>query len=259
MYPARQTFLVLGLSRSGCAAAEFLLERKAKVFIYDDVPGDSVEKAAKLLTEKGAERVEKDRLSRMHEICDALVLSPGIPIDHPVAVAFKRSGKAVVGETELAARYLRCPVVAVTGTNGKTTTVSMLTKILSEGGYRAEACGNIGSPMINYLSLKEDEIAVAEISSFQLETLNSLCPHVGIVLNVTEDHLNRHYNMENYIFLKSKLRRRNRQEFRGKDKGAALLFFRSGTGSRRLSGKRGFVFLRRKNHVRVGTSDGRIA
>lgn len=63
MYPARQTFLVLGLSRSGCAAAEFLLERKAKVFIYDDVPGDSVEKAAKLLTEKGAERVEKDRLS----------------------------------------------------------------------------------------------------------------------------------------------------------------------------------------------------
>ena len=205
MYPARQTFLVLGLSRSGCAAAEFLLERKAKVFIYDDVPGDSVEKAAKLLTEKGAERVEKDRLSRMHEICDALVLSPGIPIDHPVAVAFKRSGKAVVGETELAARYLRCPVVAVTGTNGKTTTVSMLTKILSEGGYRAEACGNIGSPMINYLSLKEDEIAVAEISSFQLETLNSLCPHVGIVLNVTEDHLNRHYNMENYIFLKSKL------------------------------------------------------
>ena len=79
--PARQTFLVLGLSRSGCAAAEFLLERKAKVFIYDDVPGDSVEKAAKLLTEKGAERVEKDRLSRMHEICDALVLSPGIPID----------------------------------------------------------------------------------------------------------------------------------------------------------------------------------
>lgn len=63
----------------------------------------------------------------------------------------------------------------------------MLTKILSEGGYRAEACGNIGSPMINYLSLKEDEIAVAEISSFQLETLNSLCPHVGIVLNVTED------------------------------------------------------------------------
>ena len=120
-------------------------------------------------------------------------------------MAFKRSGKAVVGETELAARYMRCPVVAVTGTNGKTTTVSMLEKILSEGGYKAQACGNIGSPMVKYAELKEDEVAVAEISSFQLETLNSLCPHVGVVLNVTEDHLNRHYNMENYIFLKSKL------------------------------------------------------
>lgn len=205
MYPAKQTFLVLGLSRSGCAAAEFLLERKAKVYIYDDVPGEGVEKSARLLEDKGAVRADKEQLPRMQEICDALVLSPGIPIDHPTAVAFKRSGKAVVGETELAARYLRCPVVAVTGTNGKTTTVSMLEKILSEGGYKAQACGNIGSPMIKYTELKEDEVAVAEISSFQMETLNSLCPHVGVVLNVTEDHLNRHYNMENYIFLKSKL------------------------------------------------------
>lgn len=205
MYPAKQTFLVLGLSRSGCAAAEFLLERKAKVYIYDDVPGEGVEKSARLLEDKGAVRADKEQLPRMQEICDALVLSPGIPIDHPTAVAFKRSGKAVVGETELAARYMRCPVVAVTGTNGKTTTVSMLEKILSEGGYKAQACGNIGSPMVKYAELKEDEVAVAEISSFQLETLNSLCPHVGVVLNVTEDHLNRHYNMENYIFLKSKL------------------------------------------------------
>lgn len=205
MYPAKQTFLVLGLSRSGCAAAEFLLERKAKVYIYDDVPGESVEKAIRSLREKGAEAIGKEQLPRMHETCDALVLSPGIPIDHPTAVAFKRSGKAVVGETELAARYMRCPVVAVTGTNGKTTTVSMIEKILAEGGYKAQACGNIGSPMIKYVGLSENDAAVAEISSFQLETLGSLCPHVGVVLNVTEDHLNRHYNMENYIFLKSKL------------------------------------------------------
>lgn len=204
MYPAKQTFLVLGLSRSGCAAAEFLLEKKAKVYIYDDVPGEGVEKSVQMLEEKGAVKADKEQLTRMQEICDALVLSPGIPIDHPTAVAFKRNGKAVVGETELAARYMRCPVVAVTGTNGKTTTVSMLEKILSEGGYKAQACGNIGSPMVKYTEQKE-EIAVAEISSFQLETLNSLCPHVGVVLNVTEDHLNRHYNMENYIFLKSKL------------------------------------------------------
>lgn len=205
MYPVKQKFFVLGLSRSGCAAAKFLLGRKAKVYIYDDVPGEGVEKAARLLEEKGAERISKEQLAHMQEICDVLVLSPGIPIDHPTAVAFKRSGRAVAGETELAARYIRCPVVAVTGTNGKTTTVSMIEKILSEGGIKAHACGNIGAPMTGFVNLPETEVAVAEISSFQLETLGSLCPHVGVVLNVTEDHLNRHYNMDNYIFLKSKL------------------------------------------------------
>lgn len=243
------------------------------MYIYDDVPGEGVEKSARLLEDKGAVRADKEQLPRMQEICDALVLSPGIPIDHPTAVAFKRSGKAVVGETELAARYMRCPVVAVTGTNGKTTTVSMLEKILSEGGYKAQACGNIGSPMVKYAELKEDEVAVAEISSFQLETLNSLCPHVGVVLNVTEDHLNRHYNMENYIFLKSKLLKNSTESeyavlnfddgivrgFAEKTKARDPLFFRSGKGIRGLSRKRLPVFLRGENHVRVRPSHRRSA
>ena len=133
------------------------------------------------------------------------MLSPGIAIDHPLAVAFKRNNKAVIGETELAARYMQCNVVAVTGTNGKTTTVSMLTQTLKEGGFAAHACGNIGMPMLEYVDLPKDAVAVAEISSFQMETLQSLCPHIAIVLNITEDHLNRHYNMENYVFLKAKL------------------------------------------------------
>lgn len=205
MYPAKQTFFVLGISKSGRAAAEFLLKRKANVYIYDDLESERIETTIKELEKLGAKRVEKARVSGMYEICDVLVLSPGIPIDHPLAVAFKRSGRAVVGETELAARYMRCPVVAVTGTNGKTTAVSMLEKILSSSGVRAQACGNAGSPMIDYADFRENEIAVAEISSFQLETLGSLCPHIGVVLNITEDHLNRHYNMENYIFLKAKL------------------------------------------------------
>lgn len=207
MYPVRQKFFVLGLSRSGIAAAEFLLAKKAEVYVYDDLPDEKTDGAAEKLAKMGAVRVPEEQVSRMHELCDVLVLSPGIPIDHPVAVAFKRNGRAVAGETELAARYMRCPVVAVTGTNGKTTTVSMIEKILTEGGLKAHACGNIGTPMIGYAALPEEEVAVAEISSFQLETLGSLCPHVGVVLNITEDHLNRHYNMENYIFLKSKLLR----------------------------------------------------
>ena len=204
MYPKLQTFLVLGLSRSGVAAAEFLLKKNAKTYIYDDVPSESVRKNAQTLAEMGAILVEKDDLQKTASVCDALVLSPGIPVDHPLAVAFKRDGRAVIGETELAARYFQGTVVAVTGTNGKTTTVSMIEKILQTGGYKAKACGNIGAPILCEID-SDTDLAVAEISSFQLETLQSLKPHVAVLLNVTEDHLNRHYNMENYVFLKRKL------------------------------------------------------
>ena len=205
MYPSKQSFLVLGLSKSGCAAAEFLLSKGAETYIYDDVTSVRVEQNFQSLAEKGAKRVEKETLSQTAERCDVLVLSPGIPIDHPLAVSFKRHGKAVVGETEIAARNMRCPIVAITGTNGKTTTVSLIAQALQAGGTEAYACGNIGTPLIEYCGLNDNAVAVAEISSFQLETLNSLCPHVAVVLNITEDHLNRHYNMENYTFLKAKL------------------------------------------------------
>lgn len=203
MYPNRQVFFVLGLSKSGRSATEFLRQMGATVYIYDDLAGERVEQTAVELSQKGAKRVKKEDVSRMAEVCDALVLSPGIPIDHPVAVSFKRMGKLVLGETELAARYMRAPILAVTGTNGKTTTVSMLAEVLKRGGISAKACGNIGSPMLDFCDM--DEVAVAEISSFQLETLNSLRPHIAVVLNITEDHLNRHYTMENYVFLKAKL------------------------------------------------------
>ncbi len=205
MFPKRQIFFVLGLSKSGKAAAEFLLERGATVYLYDDNISERIEQIAVALTEKGAKRINAEELPRMPDVCDGLVLSPGIPIDHPTAVAFRRNGRAVLGETELAARFMRCPVFAVTGTNGKTTTVSMLTEVLKAGGFSAEACGNIGTPMTEFCNMRADGIAVAEISSFQMETLQSLCPHIAIVLNVSEDHLNRHYTMENYVFLKAKL------------------------------------------------------
>lgn len=205
MLPLRQIFLVVGLSGSGKAAAEFLLEKKATVYLYDDNVTERVEEVSKALISRGAKAAKKEELSALAELCDVLVLSPGVPIDHAISVEFKRKGKSVIGETELAALYMRCPILAVTGTNGKTTTVSMLTTTLQRGGYNAVACGNIGKPMIECRDLSEDSVAVAEISSFQLETLRSLRPHIALVLNITEDHLNRHYNMENYIFLKRRL------------------------------------------------------
>ena len=146
MYPANQSFLVLGLSRSGVAAAEFLLSEGAETYVFDDVRGGAVEKAVQSLTEKGAKTVNESLLPELINRCHALVLSPGIPVDHPLAVAFKRAGKAVIGETELAARYLKCCVLAVTGTNGKTTTVSMLAEISACRCFPAVIFLNATSP-----------------------------------------------------------------------------------------------------------------
>ena len=205
MFPKQQSFFVLGLSKSGNSAAEFLLKRGAKTYVYDDVGGEKISRTIDALCAQGAILVKAEEIAEMTERCDALVLSPGIPIDHPIAVSFKRAKKAIVGETELAVRNMKGLCVGVTGTNGKTTTVSMLTETLCAGGFSAVACGNIGTPMIAVVEREDCDVAVAEISSFQMETLNSFCPHVAVVLNVTEDHLNRHYNMENYVFLKKKL------------------------------------------------------
>ncbi len=207
MYFPMQRFLVAGLSRSGVAAAEYLLERHAKaVYLYDDVDDEHVRAAAERLAARGCRVLTKEEAFSGTEECDVLVLSPGIPIDHPLPVAFKKARKAIVGEAELAARVLPCPVIAVTGTNGKTTTVSMIGHILKEAGMRAVVCGNVGRPVCACLSeLTADAVAVMEVSSFQLETLVSLRPHIAVVTGIAEDHLNRHYTMENYIYLKSRI------------------------------------------------------
>lgn len=203
---ANQKFLVAGISRSGEGCAEFLLRRGAKVYLYDDVVNDKIAETVKKLTEKGAVSVSAESLNDAVNTCDVLVLSPGIPIDNALPVAFRRLGKAIIGEEELAANYLRATAVAVTGTNGKTTTVSMLESVFSACGKKGVPCGNFGTPLINLVEdLGFDDYALLEISSFQLETLFSLRPHVAVITNITEDHLNRHYNMENYVFLKSKL------------------------------------------------------
>ncbi len=206
MLYSQQVFLVAGLSRSGISASEFLVSRGAKVYVYDDVDDSSVRAAVERLQGIGCFNVKKEDLPDVTDRCDVLVLSPGIPVDHPLPVSFKRAGKRIIGEAELGALNLHCPCIAVTGTNGKTTTVSLIESIFKAAGKNGVACGNVGRPITSCLNeLGEDGVAIAEISSFQLETLYSMRPHVAVVLNVTEDHLNRHYNMENYIYLKSRL------------------------------------------------------
>ena len=203
---SQQVFLVAGLSRSGVSAAEFLLSRGAKVYAYDDAEGESVQKAIASLSEQGCRIVHREELSERAKECDILVLSPGIPIDHPLALLFRKRKRRVTGEMELGALALSCPAVAVTGTNGKTTTVTMLERIFRAAGKECFACGNSGLPLTSAAEkLKSSGVAAVEVSSFQLETLSSLRPHVAVVLNIAEDHLDRHYSMENYIYLKRKL------------------------------------------------------
>ena len=208
MYFKNQKFLVAGMSKSGESSARFLLRRGADVWVYDDVDSEKITAVCEGLEKLGAHRVEADGLERAVNACDVLVLSPGIPIDNSLPVSFRRQGKCIIGEEELGALYLRATAIAVTGTNGKTTTVSMIDEILKRAGKNSVQCGNVGNPLVSEVeNLTFDDFAVIEISSFQLETLSSLRPHAAVITNITEDHLNRHYNMENYIFLKSKILR----------------------------------------------------
>ncbi len=212
MFFKGQRFFIAGMSVSGESSARFLLERGAEVYVYDDVVSDNIAKVYAELRGLGAHIVTAENCDAAAEKCDILVLSPGIPIDTALPVFFRKRGKAIIGEEELAALYLRATAVAVTGTNGKTTTVSMLNEVINACGQHSVACGNNGNPLIREVEeLGFNDFAVIEISSFQLETLTSLRPHIAVITNITEDHLNRHYNMENYIFLKSKLLRNLRE------------------------------------------------
>ncbi len=206
MYFKGQKFLVAGMSVSGQSSARFLLARGAEVYLYDDVVTDNIRRAVEELLSLGAHEVTPSSYEDAVALCDVLVLSPGIPIDNRLPVSFRRAGKLITCEEQLASRYLRATAIAVTGTNGKTTTVSMIGKMLSDCGKTVEECGNIGRPAIDFVDeLNYGDFAVMEISSFQLETISALDPHIAVVTNITEDHLDRHYNMENYVFLKSKL------------------------------------------------------
>ena len=123
-----------------------------------------------------------------------------------MAILAKKLNKRIIGELELASYFTTSPIVAVSGTNGKTTTCSMLSHVLNECNEENLLVGNIGTPLSSKINeITKNTILVTEVSSFQLETVTRFCPHISCILNITPDHLDRHYNMQNYIFLKGKL------------------------------------------------------
>ncbi len=191
--------LVLGLGESGRSAARFLAERGARVVAVDERSGDALDAISSLpaSVELHLGR-ELPSPSEMDDY-DLVVPSPGIPVHR-----WHRTRAQVAGDIELAGRHLQVPITAVTGTNGKSTTVALLEALLRAAGLRATAAGNLGLPALELVGEPLD-VAVLEVSSFQLESAPGFAPHVAAVLNVTPDHLDRHGDLETYAATKARL------------------------------------------------------
>ena len=196
--------LVFGSGKSGTGAADQLGQVGACPVIYDGNP--EIDKEAvvhKISHVKNVEVYAGELPEEVQKSLDLVVLSPGVPTDLPLVRSFYGQGLPVWGEVELAYRTGKGRVLAITGTNGKTTTTALLGKIMSDAEDSVFVVGNIGTPYTSKaLEMKETSVTVAEISSFQLETIDRFAPEVSAILNITEDHLNRHHTMEEYIRVK---------------------------------------------------------
>ncbi len=209
MFPA-QTFAgkkvaVFGLARSGISCATALRLGGAEVLAWDD-SDPAVEKA----------KAEGLAITNLHNVdfrgLDALVLSPGVPLTHPephwTVVKAKQAGVSIIGDTEIFAREAAvagAKIVAITGTNGKSTTTALTGHVLKEAGLDVEVGGNIGLAVFNLQQPKKGRVYVLELSSFQIDLMPSLKPDVGILINITPDHLDRHGTIENYAAVKARM------------------------------------------------------
>ena len=201
--------LVFGSGISGTAAGRLLLCQGAKVVLYDGNVSLDKEKIHAQIASGTAGEVEVLLGELPLEVLDSLsltVISPGVPTDLPIVEEMRRRKIPIWGEIELAYVFGKGEVLAITGTNGKTTTTALLGEIMKEAGKDTFVVGNIGNPYTDIaLETKSDSVIVAEMSSFQLETVHTFRPKVSAILNITPDHLNRHHTMEAYIEAKEKI------------------------------------------------------
>jgi UDP-N-acetylmuramoylalanine--D-glutamate ligase len=198
--------LVVGLARTGAAAAQFLLRRGAKVMVSDAKPAAELAEILASLQGLPLEWELGRHTGPFFADADLIVMSPGVPMDIPALKEARAKGIPVISEVELAFRFLRRPLIAITGTNGKTTTTTLIGEMLRAGGKRVFVGGNIGNPLIGYIDgPQDDEWVVAEISSFQLEGVVELRPKISLLLNVTEDHLDRYDSFDAYIAAKARI------------------------------------------------------
>ena len=200
--------LVVGLARTGLAVARFLKDRGAHVTVTDLKKEDELGSYAhEALTMGISLKLGSHKIESFTD-SDLIVVSPGVPHRITPLEAARRAGIRVIGEVELAYRFIKDKeeIVAITGTNGKTTTTSLVGEMLKASGRKVFVGGNIGAPLIDYLnSGKHADVIVAEISSFQLDTIERFSPKIGVLLNITEDHLERYDDFNHYVRSKARL------------------------------------------------------
>jgi len=200
--------LVVGLGKSGLAAALFLRTRGAQVTVSDMRSAAALSREIPALLDNGIMVESGGHGLLTFRRQDLIVVSPGVPMDTPELVQVKAFGLPVIGELELAAQFLKGRILAITGSNGKTTTTALTGEILAEAGIETQVGGNIGVPVVDLIEKSSDNSwSVLEVSSFQLESTDLFHPQIAVILNITPDHLDRHGTFENYALAKERISR----------------------------------------------------
>jgi UDP-N-acetylmuramoylalanine--D-glutamate ligase len=198
--------MIVGFARSGVGAAKLLCEKGANVTINDIKPRSLLKDQINMLVGYDVRYELEQKADEYVKDCDLIVVSPGVPTTLSFFDVAKDNGVKVIGEMELGYRFAKCPITAITGTNGKTTTTALLGAIYEKAGLNTFVAGNIGESIAACaLETKKDDAMVLEVSSFQLETTDKFKPHVACILNIAPDHLDRHKTMEGYINAKTRI------------------------------------------------------
>lgn len=209
-----ETLLIIGLGRSGQASTEVLRDRGAEVYVVDEKPSVRLEQAITHIESIGARFIAPDRLPALLPRVDAAVLSPGVPLNGSLVRSVQDANIPVYSEIELAYRLCAAPIIAVTGTKGKSTTTSLIGHVIEHcialeapsRSRRVHVGGNIGKPLIKeVLDATPEDWVVAEVSSFQLESIRAFRPRVSVILNISADHLDRYHSMEEYAEAKYRI------------------------------------------------------
>src|ERR1044071_8297429 len=205
--------LVVGVARSGVAVARLLASRGAMVIANDIKPEAQLVREAEELRKLGVMLSLGGHPESLFENAELIVLSPGVPADLPQLEKARGKGIEIISEPEFAGRFLRGRMIGVTGSNGKTTTTTIIGELMRAAGADVVVGGNIGTPLTSLVEKSSDSAwIVAELSSFQLEMIESLRVNVAVVTNITPDHLDRHGTFENYVRAKHRIFRNQTEQ-----------------------------------------------